>query len=264
MPIRDKLNGISVLVTRPAHQAGPLCDRIAAAGGRAIRFPLLSIRDLSAAPEIKSRLSHLDHYKIAIFISPNAVEIGLAAIARLGGLPPGLLLATVGQGSAHAMQRLLGKAPDIVPVDRFDSEGLLMLPQMQAVDGIPILILRGEGGRELLADTLRQRGAKVDYVELYRRERPTADVTERDWPAKTDIITITSSEALQNLIALTPPGTRSALLDKPLVVISERTAALARELGFRRPAIVAPRAGDSAILQALTDWVQRQPTDQEE
>ncbi len=262
MPTRVKLNGIGVLVTRPAHQAGPLCDRISSAGGRPIRFPLIAIRDLSTTPEVEARLTALETYHIAVFISPNAVAIGLAAITRLGGPPPALKLAAVGQGSARALERVLGTPPDIVPKDRFDSEGLLMLPAMQTVEGQRILILRGEGGRELLAETLRRRGATVDYVELYRRERPPPDSAERDWQSKTDIITITSGEALHNLIALTSPQARSALLDMPLVVVSERIAALARDLGFRRPAIITDQAGDEAILQALAQWVQQQPTDQ--
>jgi len=262
MPTKNSLHGIGVLVTRPAHQAGPLCDRIAASGGRAVRFPLLAIRDLSDTPEVEAHLARLGDYHLAIFISPNAVALGLRAIARHGGLPPGLRLATVGQGSARALEQALGRAPDIVPVERYDSEALLALPLLHAVAGQRILVFRGEGGRELLADTLRRRGATVDYLELYRRERPTADMAERDWLKKTDIITVTSSEALQNLLALTAAQDRARLLGKPLVVVSERIAALARELGFHQPAIVTPRAGDEAIVEALIDWAHRQPTEQ--
>jgi uroporphyrinogen-III synthase len=263
MPARNRLDGIGVLVTRPAHQAGPLCDRIAAAGGHPVRFPLLTIHDLSDTPAVASRLAHLANYQLAIFISPNAVQLGLTAIARHGGLPAGLRLATVGRGSARALELTLGRRPDIVPRDRYDSEGLLALPAMQAVVGQRILILRGEGGRELLADTLRSRGAEVDYLELYRRACPPASVAEQDWLAKTDIITITSSEALQNLVALTAEAERPQLLAKPLVVVSERTAALAQQLGFLHAPLVVPRAGDEALLQAVADWAHRQPTEQQ-
>lgn len=262
MPSGTELGGVGVLVTRPAHQADHLCDLIAAAGGRPIRFPALAIRDLSDSPAVDTRLSRLADYHLAIFISPNAVRYSLEAIARHGGLPSGLKLATVGNGSAVALEQALGRPPDFVPAANFESEGLLALPALQDVAGQRILILRGEGGRELLATTLRQRGASIDYAEVYRRECPEPKGAEQDWLEKTDIITITSSEALQNLVTLAPAAERAALLAKPLVVISRRTAALAQELGFRHPAIVTPRAGDETILQALSDWARRKQTEQ--
>lgn len=261
MPSRTELDNTGVLVTRPAHQAGPLCTRITAAGGRPVRFPLLVIRDLTSAPQVVERLSHLADYHIAIFISPNAVQLGLTTIDRHGGLPNGLKLATVGQGSARSIKNLLGRGPDIAPTDRFDSEGLLALPSMQTVTGQKILIFRGEGGRELLAQTLRQRGATVDYLELYRRECPSREAAEQDWLKKTDIITITSSEALHNLFMLASADEIPLIQAKPLIVVSERTAESARELGFHNTVIVAPRADDETIFQALIDWVHRQPTE---
>jgi len=253
MPISD-LHDLGVLVTRPAHQAGTLCDRITAAGGRPVCFPLLAICDLTDTPEVSARLARLADYQLAIFISPNAVTLGLHAISRQGPLPPTLKLATVGKGSARSLQQILGRAPDIVPAQRYDSEGLLAHPALQQVAGQHVLILRGEGGRELLADTLRQRGAMVDYVELYRRECPPPEVAESDWLKKTDIITVTSGEALQNLVALTEETDRPMLLAKPLLVVSERTATLARDLGFTQSAILSESAGDDAIVQALIVW----------
>ncbi len=259
MPSGIDLNGLGVLVTRPAHQAGHLCDLISAAGGQPIRFPALTITDLSASPVVQDQLGRLAEYHLAIFISPNAVHYGLTAIQRHTDLPPGIKLATVGKGSAIALEQELGRGPDIVPTENYDSEALLGLPALQQVSGQRILILRGEGGRELLAETLRRRGATVTYLEVYRRECPTPRVVDPDWLKKTDIITITSSEALQNLVSLTMAAQRSQLLAKPLVVVSARTAALAQQLGFRHPALVTQRAGDDAILQALIDWIHRQP-----
>ncbi len=257
MPSGTDLNGLRVLVTRPAHQAGHLSDLITAAGGQPIRFPALAIRDLSASPAVQAQLDRLNQYHLAIFISPNAVYFGLAAITRYGGLPSDIKLATVGKGSAVALEKALGREADIVPATTYDSEGLLALPALQQVDGQRILILRGEGGRELLAETLRRRGATVDYLEVYRRECPAPEKRNQGWLEKTDIITITSSEALQNLVSLTAAAHRSQLLAKPLVVVSERTAALAQKLGFCHPALVAERAADEAIVQALIDWTHR-------
>lgn len=254
MTSRNRLHGTGVLVTRPAHQADPLCDRIERAGGQPVRFPLLKIHDNCDDPAVKQQLQRLADYHLAIFISPNAVHFGLAAIHRFGGLPDSLKLATVGRGTARTLEQELDHPPDLVPTEQFNSEGLLALPGLQTVAGKRILILRGNGGRELLATTLRERGAVVDYAEVYRREAPSANSAESGWLDKTDIITVTSSEALAHLVALTDAEQQARLLDKPLVVVSERTAAQAHELGFRSPVLIASQASDEAILETVIAW----------
>jgi uroporphyrinogen-III synthase len=259
MKATTDLKGIGVLVTRPAHQAGPLCDRITAAGGRPVRFPLLKILDTGDSPRVDTLLQHLGDYDIAIFISPNAVHYGIPAIERHGGLPAALELAAVGRGTARELQATTGRPPDILPEERFDSEGLLALPALQQVAGKRILILRGNGGRETLADTLRERAAQVDYAEVYRREPPDTDEAEPGWLENTDVITVTSNEALKNLVALTPAEQRATLFAKPVVVVSERAAELAQELGFTQPALVT-QAGDEAIMEILTSWATKAST----
>ncbi|HEY9148355.1 MAG TPA: uroporphyrinogen-III synthase, partial [Gammaproteobacteria bacterium] len=159
----------------------------------------------------------------------------------------------------RALSERLGRAPELVPESQFDSEGLLALPGLQAVRGKRILILRGNGGRELMAATLRDRGAQVDYAEVYRREPPDTAAAEAGWLGKTDIITVTSSEALQNLVALTDVAQRPQLLAKPLVVVSERAAALAHALGFKSPALVTPQTSDEAIVEAVSQWAAANP-----
>jgi uroporphyrinogen-III synthase len=250
---KTELNGLTILVTRPAHQAEPLCRLIESAGGQPLRLPALTIHDNSADPALCRRLSHLGDYQIAIFISPNAVTFGLDAIARCGGLLDPLLIAAVGKGSSDALCQRLGRDPDLVPQGSFDSESLLALEPLQHVSGKRIVIFRGNGGRELLADTLRQRGARVDYAEVYRRGPPPPPA-DTEWLQKTDIITLTSSEALHNLVTMTPATARDALYDKPLVVISERSAQLARQLGFRQSVLLTPRACDEAIIATLMQW----------
>lgn len=261
MPRAD-LHGLTILVTRPEHQAAPLCRLIEAAGGHPLRLPALTIHDNSDDPALRQRLAHLSDYQIAIFISPNAVTFGLDAIRRCGGLCDSLLLATVGKGSAATLCERLGRRADLVPQGSYDSEALLQLEPLHHVNGKRILIIRGVGGRELLADTLRQRGARVDYAEVYRREAPPPP-PDTGWLEKTDIITLTSSEALSNLVAMTPQAARDTLYNKPLVVISERCAALARQLGFRQAILVTPLAGDEAIVITLIEWARRPITKME-
>lgn len=260
MTTSSKLHGIGVLVTRPAHQAGHLSEIVAAAGGTPVRFPLLRIRDCSETPAVQQALQRLAGYHILLFVSPNAVEIGLEAIKRHSlNLPDNTKLACVGRGTARAIERRLGRPPELVPTERFDSEGLLALPGLQQVTGKRILILRGNGGRELLSSTLRERGASVDYAEVYSREAPKPEDAEPGWLDRCSIITITSSEALQHLVALCPAEQRADLLAKPLVVVSPRTADLARELGFRQPARLATQASDEAILAAVCRWADTSP-----
>ncbi len=259
---RSDLTGLTILVTRPAQQADPLCRLIEAAGGTPLRLPALTILDNSDDPALQRRLSHLSDYQIAIFISPNAVSFGLDAIERCGGMVDSLLLATVGKGSARALQQRLGRRPDLVPEASFDSEGLLALEPLQHVHGIHILIIRGVGGREQLADTLRQRKAQVDYAEVYRRETPPP--TEgSEWLDKTDIITLTSSEAARNLVSMTPAAARESLFAKPLVVVSERCAEQAHQLGFHQAIRVSPQASDEAMVQTLIEWAQGPTTTME-
>lgn len=247
------LHGAGVLVTRPAHQAERLCRLIEAAGGRPVRFPVLAIEpplDLQPARTLVGRLAH---YELALFVSPNAVELGLDLIEAQGGLPPGLRLAVVGAGSARALRARLGRGPDLQPSERFDSEGLLALPALQQVTGWRVAIFRGDGGRELLGQTLRQRGAVVDYAEVYRRVAPTADPAALAalHQGAVDCVTVTSSEGLRNLLELAGADDARRLCQLPLVVVSERTAELARTLGFTQPARVAAQASDEGVVEAV-------------
>lgn len=258
MPTAE-LRGYTVLVTRPEHQAGSLSHLIEAAGGAALRLPALAILDNSHDTLVQQRVAHIGDYQIAIFISPNAVNFGLDAIERQGHLPASLTLATVGRGSALALEHRLGRPPDLVPQGSYDSEALLQLAPLQQVAGQAILIFRGVGGRELLAETLRARGARVDYAEVYRRAVPPPPANS-DWLDKADIITFTSSEAMQNLVAMTPAALHAKLFDKPLVVVSQRCAEQARKLGFRHPPLITPLAGNEAIVQTLINWAGRPQT----
>lgn len=256
MPSSD-LGGAAVLVTRPARQAERLCRRIEEAGGRPVRFPVVEIAPPADPDAAASVVDRLGDCAIALFVSANAVERGLELVReRLGALPEGLRLAAVGRATARALEAELGRPPDLVPEGRFDSEGLLALPALQEVSGRRIAIFRGEGGRELLARTLTERGAQVDYVEVYRRRRPEADVEAllRTWETEgIDAVTVTSNEGLENLIALLGDRGLEHLRRTPLVAMSRRTAELAAERGIEAPVRVAPEASDAGIVAALCE-----------
>lgn len=246
-----ELAGKRILVTRPKGQETRLCELIEAAGGEAIRFPVLEIAPAAQAPAALARLAQFDLF---IFISPNAVTHGMNLIEQAGGLPTAARLATVGQGSARELQQRLGRAVDIVPGGRFNSESLLAEPAMADVAGKRVLILRGKGGRELLANTLRERGAEVEYAEVYQRLCPAAE--GRPWEQAIDIITVTSGEGLRNLYAMVGQSGRTWLRQTPLLVINGRLGEIAHELGIATT-VVSRQASDDSIVEALSDWARQ-------
>ncbi|HHH43086.1 MAG TPA: uroporphyrinogen-III synthase [Gammaproteobacteria bacterium] len=255
------LQGVGVLVTRPAAQAGPLCERIEQQGGTAVRFPVLEILPPADPQAVRAIGARLEQFDWAFFVSANAVQMALSVILAQRDWPPSLRMAVIGKRSAEELQRF-GLHADLVPDRRFDSEGLLALPQMQQVEGTRCVIFRGGSGRSLLADTLRERGALVEYVDAYRRVRPSLDSAElmaRLRAGQIDVVLVNSVESLTNLIEMLGSSGKPLLLDLPLLVVSERLAEAARELGFRRPPLVADSASDAAVVDALLAWRSRPP-----
>jgi len=126
--------------------------------------------------------------------------------------------------------------------------------QADEVKGRRYLILRGIGGRELIAQTLKERGAHVDSCELYRRYLPEQNTAAlgKALPA-TDVIVISSAESLGNLVSMAGEGLAKTLLDKPVLVPSERVATIARQLDFQH-IISAANATDNAVIETLTRW----------
>jgi uroporphyrinogen-III synthase len=230
---------------------------IAAAGAEAVCFPVIEITGPRDLGTLHALIEQLDRFDMIIFVSANAVEQALPLInARHRQLPVRLLVACLGPASAQKLKQLGIDAP-LLPLTRFNSEGLLQLSELQDVNGKRILIFRGEGGRELLAQTLRARGAEVQYAECYRRVRPRADVMPllRRWQdGLIDLVTITSVEALDNLVAMVGESGRSLLLDTPVVVVSNRIAEACRQYGFAHEPWIADEASDEGLVKAVKAW----------
>lgn len=255
------LQGKTVLVTRPAHQAAQLIELIETAGGNALPFPTIEILPPHNPDAALKQFQQLEQFDILLFISANAARIGLEMIQQQRGLPQHIQIAAVGKATTRALNQA-GVEVDILPEHRFDSEGLLATPQLQAVAGKHILIVRGEGGRELLAHTLRERGAEVQYAEAYRRTIPQTDPTPllQAWRKNhLDAAIVTSNQSLDNLITMVGEAGYQPLLQTPLVVISERTREVALERGFYHPPQLATSPSDGAILDTLTTLFQPNP-----
>jgi uroporphyrinogen-III synthase len=246
------LTGRTVLVTRPAPQAGALAQAIEAAGGAAFVFPALA---LEAVPTdaLNVPLARLHEADIAIFISPSAAQFAMAAIRAVGGLSPSTEVFAVGPGTARALQAL-GVGDVIIP-DGQDSEALLALPQLTNVAGKRVVIVRGVGGRALLADALAARGARVDFMECYRRTLPQADAAPllARWQAGgIDAVTVTSAETLHNLAALLGEAGTPLLLRTPLFAPHEKIAEAARRFGAAH--VIATPGGDAGLVDGLINW----------
>lgn len=243
---RRRLNGAGVLVTRPAHQAGRLCALIDAHGGRPIRFPALEIHDPHDLGGTEDLLRAANAFGVVLFVSANAVERAAPHLPQ----PLRPVLGVVGEGTARAL-RAHGLEPTLMPTTSADSEGLLALPALQAVRGTRVLIVRGEGGRPVLGEGLRARGAEVHYAEVYRRALPEADAAPliADWPTQVAVVVATSREILDNLLRLLGDPGRALLEETPLVVVNDRLAAHAHTLGIRR-VVVAAAPDDEALVEA--------------
>ncbi len=238
-----KLAGRKVLVTRPKQQATQLCERIAELGGEAFLFPVLDI-EFTRADLLNNWQP--DWHKI-IFISKNAVH-GFLQQIQPEQLDASTKLVAVGAATADVL-RSANLEVAIVPKDNGGSDYLLALDEMQQLAGEKVLIVRGEGGRELLADTLKQRQAYVEYCEVYRRVKSRPTPLACDQAIQSEVVLCTSEQSVKNLVSLLAAD-KLHLLEKPLIVLSERIKQCALSLGFKQ-VIVTASTSDSAIIDTL-------------
>jgi uroporphyrinogen-III synthase len=251
------LGGRAVVVTRPERQAAALASLIEAAGGRALRVPAIEITPLRSAG-LEAVVARIDAFDIAVFISRNAVEQGMACVRESGKpWPPGIAVAAIGAGTRLALEAE-GRAGVISPSGPADSEALLAEQALADVTGKRVVIFRGEGGREALAEGLRARGALVEYAECYRRSAPAIDPLPLigEWSrGGLHAIAVSSGEGLANLATSLRAAGRPLLASVPVFVPHPRVAAQARELGAAD--VVVTGAGDDEVVAALVAYFRR-------
>lgn len=244
-----------IVVTRPLDQARTLADLVKQAGGTPVLFPLLEIVPVQDYTGFDAVIDQLESFDWAIFISSNAVQHGMTRLLTRRSLPGKLLYAAVGPMTASELGTF-GIKNVLTPTDRFDSESLLNLPEMQAVAGKRCVIFRGIGGRDLLANTLTERGAEVAFAECYQRTNPNPDPQplEKLWESDSlQALVVTSSEALRNLLDLAK--TAVWLKATPIFVNHPRIAEAASAQGLL--AITANAPGDGGMLATLETYFRK-------
>jgi uroporphyrinogen-III synthase len=253
--VNGALAGLAVVVTRPAAQAAPMARALEAEGAEALLLPSLRIEPVRIDA---AALATADpaRYDDLVYTSVNAVESALAQLPR----PRGARLFAVGSATkaalaAHGLEAIAPDGPDAA-----NSEGLLALPELATPAGRRILILRGVGGRELLPDTLRVRGAEVACAELYRRAPAPPDlavlarIAALRRAGHSCVLAVSSVEALDGLLAGIGAHWRAELLALPLLVPGSRVAAAAAARGHSGAAILAASAELPAQLDRLRRW----------
>ncbi len=247
-----------IAITRPAHQAAKLIKKLEAEGANSIAFPLLEIIKPKSSALIQQQLETLEHYQLAIFISPNAVARALTFVDK--SQLKHLKIAAVGKKTALSLREqglVVGYFPDKI----FNSEALLALDEMQQVQNKRIIIFRGEGGRDVLRNTLQQRGAKVTYINVYARCCPADDLEllkQHYLQHQLDIIVLTSGESLSHLLRLAKGD--QWLNQVPLLVGSERIKQIflqQNQAQYTGKIWVSPDPSDESIYTSLIRLFQK-------
>jgi uroporphyrinogen-III synthase len=247
---------LTLIVTRPAAQAEGWAERLRALGWQAQALPLIEIAPLADAAPVRAAWQSLDGRALVVFVSANAVQQFFAHAPQTARWPAGVLAGSTGPGTSAAL-RAAGVPPGqlVEPAHdaaSFDSEALWATLAGREWRGRRVLVVRGEEGRDWLAETLRQRGAEVDFVAAYGRRAPRPDAAAQALLAQAraqpgaHLWLFSSSEAVAHLRALAPAAdwSRSAALAS-----HPRIAQAARDAGFQPVHLVAPQP------EAVAAWL---------
>jgi uroporphyrinogen-III synthase len=237
-----------ILITRPTGQHESFAHRLKALGFRVSHLPCLAIEPIIGQ---QLQADPADQADRALFTSTNAV-INAHAMRPLPW--QGMKVHAIGSATARLLISL-GQTLASSPEPPFDSEAFTA--SLEAVEPARLLIIKGEGGRGVVAASLRDSGWRVSTLDVYRRSLPVieASTVERIFRADTPhVVSVTSNEVLCNLVKLTT-DVHPIVFDLLLLANSQRAVELAVTLGFRQPAMVADPAGDDGQLARLQVWL---------
>lgn len=241
---------MAVLVTRPGQDGIELCEALTSLHIDAIHHPLIKLQPTQDHQPLLEKLQTAD---IIIAVSQHAVHYAHQILSqhRLSW-PEGKLYLAVGQKTAYKLGKVAQQKVHYPTTS--DSEHLLQLPQIQSVSQCSIIILRGNGGRELIYQSLLERDAKVEYIEVYRRSPLPFDPEQviQHWRSRNiDTLVLTSGEQLQYLDSSLSEMQRNWLQTLSLLVPSQRIATIARELGYKNIVNIGS-AANSDLLNAIS------------
>lgn len=242
------LHGVCVVVTRPVGEGRALTNKARAAGARPLGLPGLSLRATNDMAVMREHLREVAATaQVAIFTSPAAVRFAFRLLPTIP-LQPGTQVFVPGAGTQRALARHGLRAT--APPQRSDSEGLLALPGLADVRGQSIVLIGAAGGRELIAPTLRTRGATVESIDVYERLPPRLTQHHFDALAQASdplIMLVSSGAALAHLVRLLPAPLLARLRRQPLVLSSARLAAFAHEQGFVQTLVASSALADDLL-----------------
>jgi uroporphyrinogen-III synthase len=252
----QSLKNISLWITRPHGQANQLSDMLRKRGAKVLHLPMIEIEKIAVSNKTRESIKKLKKYELVFFISTNAANLGMELIdEEFSSLPDKPAYFAPGPTTAKVLESygLTVSYPDRA----MSTESLLLLPEIRRIlenkdKKKKALIFRGQGGRELLANTLRAKGVEVEYIELYKRVVPSfseAYLKEISTKKKPNGIIFSSAEAIQNFIALFEkvyPDYKNI----PVFLSSERLKRLAQDLGFANTVLLkAPN--DQSVVDGM-------------
>ncbi|AFP84810.1 uroporphyrinogen-III synthase [secondary endosymbiont of Ctenarytaina eucalypti] len=245
---------MSILVTRPAPAGEQLVRKLHARGKTAWHLPLINFTPGYDLPHLPQRLADLSSGDLLFIVSQHAINYAHPWLTQKGvSWPDELQYYAVGRSTSLRLYTLIGLRVSY-PDKGETSEDLLRLPALERINGKRALILRGNGGREVLEQTLRQRGVQTTYCECYRRSPIHYDGEEQGRRIRMlgiDTLVITSGEMLQQFYTLMPTYyCRAWLTQCRLIVVSKRLAILAHQLGWT-DIVVANAADNDALMRVL-------------
>ncbi|UCE85753.1 MAG: uroporphyrinogen-III C-methyltransferase [Deltaproteobacteria bacterium] len=253
------LAGKRVVVTRSVEQAGELSAALRAAGAEPVVVPMIRLVPVEDPSEVERAIAQLDDYDALLFTSANAVRFFAehAAAGARSLCEPRAQVVCVGPATAQAAARA-GLRVDIVPPERYDAEGMLAeILHALPVRGARFLLPRAASAREVLPDGLREAGAYVDAVPVYRNVRPEVDaaaVRKALVRAEFFALTFTSPSAVRRFVELLDDESRAAAARCATAAIGPVTAEAMRSAGLE-PWAVAAGPSAAELVAALAETV---------
>lgn len=260
-PSEQPLNGRRILVCRPQPKADSLCHELGQAGAEARALPMIDIQPLAPDGKGRALLQDFDHFQHVIAVSPSAAQRLLQELEHWWPQwPVGIHWWGVGRGTAEVFRQ--AGLPGDWPQDGHDSEALLAQPAFhcESIHEQKVLLAKGEGGRELITQTLTERGARIETLTLYQRQcphYPAATLSECFRDFDPDTLIVLSGETLKNLLQVVQ-NTDPDLTRRQLIVPVSRVADEAKAAGFTNVTV----AGDLSSA-GLISACSRQPGDKD-